>query len=94
MVEAFTKERPVAHLVIWEFDEGKEDAIQMLTSQVLRYPIESLELYLPNFTSTVVRALAPMTAIRALSLVIENFQAWTVCNSHILSSVILTQLVC
>jgi hypothetical protein len=71
MIETFTKERPVSHLVIWDFDEEREGTIKMLSSQGLRYPIQSLELYLHTLTTKLAGALASMTVIKALSLVVE-----------------------
>lgn len=86
MVEAFIKERPVTHLIIRDFDEGKESAIQTLVTHGLRYPVESLELHLQSFTSTLARALSGMNVIRALSLVITS-ENWKVCTSPALSDV-------
>ncbi|KAF9463324.1 hypothetical protein BDZ94DRAFT_1259086 [Collybia nuda] len=76
MVEAFTEERPVGHLVVWGFDEEERGTVQMLAAQEARHPIESLELYTQTLTSTLASTLATMHTIRALSLVIETPQAW------------------
>lgn len=85
MVESFTAERPVAHLIIWDFDEAEEGAIEMLASQSLQYPVESLGLFLPSLSRLVVGALASMTSIRALSLVVEsqeNSEVQKVCHAN------------